>query len=1046
MNVHIRLLGGFEVTVDEAVVPADAWSRRHASALVKVLALARGRRLHRDQVIDLLWPDLPTDTAMPRLHKAAHYARRALGTDASASLVLRNDLVALLPGADVVVDAIQFRTEGEAALAAGSVDRAAGALLLDAGPLLPEDLYERWSLEPREALRGLRLALLRLTGRWDAVLEEDAADEQAHLAIARSHVDRGDHRAALRQLERLDQALRRELGTAPSADVQELRSAVLAALSATGRPPASARGGTRLVGRRDAGDQVRARLDRADEGRGSTLIVTGPPGVGKSAVLEMATALAGQRGWRTGRGTASAVEGSWPYAPVLEALGDLCRQHPALLDGLGDIFRDEVERALSGRDVAWGGETAHQRLFLAAAELLRLAAAGHGALLVVDDIHEADQGSLRLLHYLARCAVGERVLLLLAHRPDTDAGMREVLGSLVARGVGGVLEVRPLDHSATHRLAAQRFPSLDEATLQRICDVSAGLPFTVLEMGRAAESGQPPTADSVLPLPIQRTFQRVALLGTTFTTDELLAVAGVPEEVAYRHLDTALGALVVEPQDAGYRFRHALVREALLQAMPLQEQAAARVQVAEQLAALGAAPARVAHQLLAAGQPARAIPFVIPAVETAGALGAYRDALSLVDAVLGSSTGEARGLLMARRGDLLTALGDPGAVAAYLAAVPVTTGTQHRLVRARLARAACFADELETAAAALAGLDLEEDAADGPILLARGNLAYFSGDVDAAWDAVGTARGLLLTPDDPWHYVDMIGLQGLIAHQRGEWFERFRIELHRARGRPGLATALFDAHLCVAEFLLYGPIPYGEVVELAEGLRQRSRQVGALRGVAFATSLIGEAALLMGDLERAERELLEALDLHHDVDATAGEAHSLQRLAEVRLARGDKVAAQHLLRQALPLARWSVVGKHLLQRIYGTMILAASDTAEALVVLERAEVTLETSDACPLCDIMLAVPAAILCADTGDLAAAGRHLAVAATSATRWDGSAWEAAVLEARAHLARAEGDREGFHRLLDEARRLFTRAGQPLDAARCELASAPAEPAIPG
>ena len=184
---------------------------------------------------------------------------------------------------------------------------------------------------------------------------------------------------------------------------------------------------------------------------------------------------------------------------------------------------------------------------------------------------------------------------------------------------------------------------------------------------------------------------------------------------------------------------------------PLQEQAAARVQVAEQLAALGAAPARVAHQLLAAGQPARAIPFVIPAVETAGALGAYRDALSLVDAVLGSSTGEARGLLMARRGDLLIALGDPGAVAAYLAAVPVTTGTQHRLVRARLARAACFADELETAAAALAGLDLEEDAADGPILLARGNLAYFSGDVDAAWDAVGTARGLLLTPDDPWH-------------------------------------------------------------------------------------------------------------------------------------------------------------------------------------------------------------------------------------------------------------------------------------------------------
>src|SRR3954468_1453563 len=461
MKVHIKLLGGFEVTVDEAAVPVDAWSRRHASALVKVLALARGRRLHRDQVIDLLWPDMPAETALPRLHKAAHYARRALGTDGAASLVLRNNLVALLPDADVVVDAVRFRAEGDAALASGSVDRAVEALRLDAGPLLPEDLYEPWSEEPREALRQLRLGLLRLTGRWEAVLEEDAADEQAHVAIARGHVDRGDHRAALRQLERLDQALRRELGTAPSADVQELRNEVLAALSAAGRPQPTARPSTRLVGRRDAGDQVRARMDLADEGRGSTLIVTGPPGVGKSAVLEMATALAQQRGWRTGRGTASAVEGPWPYAPVLEALGDLCRQHPILLDGLGDTFRDEVERALSGRDVVWGGETAHQRLFLAAAELLRLAAAGHGALLVVDDVHEADQGSLRLLHYLARCAVQERVLLLLAHRPDADAGTREVLGSVVARGVGGVLELRPLDHAATHRLAAQRFPSLD---------------------------------------------------------------------------------------------------------------------------------------------------------------------------------------------------------------------------------------------------------------------------------------------------------------------------------------------------------------------------------------------------------------------------------------------------------------------------------------------------------------------------------------------------------------------------------------------------------
>ena len=82
------------------------------------------------------------------------------------------------------------------------------------------------------------------------------------------------------------------------------------------------------------------------------------------------------------------------------------------------------------------------------------------------------------------------------------------------------------------------------------------------------------------------------------------------------------------------------------------------------------------------------------------------------------------------------------------------------------------------------------------------------------------------------------------------------MELRRTQGKQRLATALFDAHLCVAEYLLYGPVP----VRRGDPRSPRScaagpTQVGALRGVAFATALIGEAALLMGDLDRAEREL-----------------------------------------------------------------------------------------------------------------------------------------------------------------------------------------------
>ena len=91
-------------------------------------------------------------------------------------------------------------------------------------------------------------------------------------------------------------------------------------------------------------------------------------------------------------------------------------------------------------------------------------------------------------------------------------------------------------------------------------------------------------------------------------------------------------ALVVVPETAGYRFRHALVREASMAARP-PASAAARREAAEQLAALGASPARVAHQFIAAGLPSRAVPYVLRTVETAGALGVYRDALTLLDAV-----------------------------------------------------------------------------------------------------------------------------------------------------------------------------------------------------------------------------------------------------------------------------------------------------------------------------------------------------------------------------------------------------------------------------
>ncbi len=82
---------------------------------------------------------------------------------------------------------------------------------------MPEDRYEPWADERREQVRLRHLDLLRLDGRWEAVLELDPGDEPAHLALMRRHAANGDRHAALRQFERMDRTLRRELGVVPRA-------------------------------------------------------------------------------------------------------------------------------------------------------------------------------------------------------------------------------------------------------------------------------------------------------------------------------------------------------------------------------------------------------------------------------------------------------------------------------------------------------------------------------------------------------------------------------------------------------------------------------------------------------------------------------------------------------------------------------------------------------------------------------------------------------------------------------------------------------------
>ena len=201
-------------------VPAAGWSRRHAASLVKVLALAPGHRLHREQVIDAVWPEDTLDQAAPKLHKAAHFARKATGRP--EAVVLGSDTVSLFPGAELVVDVTRFEELARQALAGADPGVVHAAIDGYRGELLPQDRYEDWVEQRREHLRLRYVELLRLAGRWGALVEIEPGDEQAHVGLMQQHLTAGDRHAVLRQFERMDipRDLPRRHARAPGPDVR----------------------------------------------------------------------------------------------------------------------------------------------------------------------------------------------------------------------------------------------------------------------------------------------------------------------------------------------------------------------------------------------------------------------------------------------------------------------------------------------------------------------------------------------------------------------------------------------------------------------------------------------------------------------------------------------------------------------------------------------------------------------------------------------------------------------------------------------------------
>ena len=263
--VRVWLFGGFRVSVGSRTITQDAWRLRKVAALVKLLALAPGHRLHREQVMDLLWPNSARKAASNSLRKALHAARRTLDPDAGSRFLASEEVsLVLCPEGKLWVDAEVF--EETAATARRSRDPAAyrAAIELYAGELLPEDRYEEWADGRREELRrtllSLHVELARMyeeRGDYRPAIEslhravaKEPTLEEAHVGLMRLHALHRQRGEALTQYERLREALRRELDTEPSASVRSLREKIAAG---SFPPPERSSAGAQREGPQDAG-------------------------------------------------------------------------------------------------------------------------------------------------------------------------------------------------------------------------------------------------------------------------------------------------------------------------------------------------------------------------------------------------------------------------------------------------------------------------------------------------------------------------------------------------------------------------------------------------------------------------------------------------------------------------------------------------------------------------------------------------------------------------------------------------------------------------
>ena len=426
-----------------------------------------------------------------------------------------------------------------------------------------------------------------------------------------------------------------------------------------------------FVGRAEALSRLREAWARAVSRReGAVVLISGPPGIGKSRLTERATAELEAAGALALIGRAREGEGVpafWPFAQVLRRL----LEQPAAAAALRDVAAHEPELAglLGLRPAAppaGAARTPEQGRFLlfdAVSRALLDEARRRPLLVVLEDLQWAGSESLRLLEHLAHERLDAPLLLLGTVRDEPrEPGnpLARALALLRAQDRCLELALPPFSRAEVAALLEQVLgrPAPTDLTSELFARTE-GVPLflrealrLLSERGALAEPERVPREGVVLPARaldlIRRPLERLspaatalasaaAVLGREFTLPAAAEVAGLERSDALDRVDEAVSAGVLEAAPAGatgFRFTHALFQEAVLAALAPGARARLHLRAAEHLerenagdpSAVLAELAHHHHRALAVGDPERACEAALRAAEQGSRLGAWEQA------------------------------------------------------------------------------------------------------------------------------------------------------------------------------------------------------------------------------------------------------------------------------------------------------------------------------------------------------------------------------------------------------------------------------------